>query len=72
MSCYFRHMKDIFDEAGVTVSQGNKKRLDEAVHQVVGVRYKDCPSTWKALKQTVLTDQQKRQELIEKLQEAAR
>ncbi len=70
MSCYFRHMKDILAEAGITVDPSNKKRIDQAFHQVVGTNYKDCPATWKALKQTFINDKRKRQELIEKLQAA--
>ena len=70
MSCYFRHMKDILDEAGVTVSPTNKKQIDQAFHQIVGASYKDCPATWKALKQTYLVNENKRKELIQKLQAA--
>jgi hypothetical protein len=70
MSCYFRHMKDILDEAGITVNPGNKKQIDQAFHQIVGTNYKDCPVTWKTLKQTYLSDEKKRHELIEKLKSA--
>ena len=70
MSCYFRHMKDILYEAGITVSPRNKKQIDQAFHQIVGTNYKDCPATWKALKQTYLADEKKRHELIQKLQTA--
>ena len=68
MSCYFRHMKDILAEAGITVTPSNKKQIDQAFHQVVGTSYKDCPATWKALKQTYLGYEKKRSELIQKLQ----
>jgi len=50
MSCYFRHMKDVFDEAGVVVTGDNKKAIDAAIHKAVGVPYKDCPAAWKAAK----------------------
>ena len=70
MSCYFRHMKDILEEAGITVDPSNKKRIDQAFHEIVGTNYKDCPTTWKALKQTYLGDEKKRRELIQKLQAA--
>ncbi len=72
MSCYFRHMKDILDEAGITVNPSNKKQVDQAFHQIVGTTYKDCSATWKAIKQTYLTDEKKRHELIQKLQPAIR
>ena len=51
MSCYFRHVKDIFAEAGIEVTSGNKKQVDQAVHRVVDTDYKNCPVTWKKLKQ---------------------
>jgi len=51
MSCYFRHMKDVFEEAGVEVTKDNKRAIDAAVHKAVGVPYKDCPSAWRAVKQ---------------------
>jgi hypothetical protein len=65
-------MKDIFEVAGISVNPTNKKEIDRALHQIVDVNYKDCPNTWKALKQTMLSDEQKRHELIQKLQAAIR
>ncbi len=69
MSCYFRHLKNIFDEAGIEINSGNKKQIDQAIHQIVGVDYKDCPGTWQRLKQQVLADEPKRQEFIAKLRD---
>ncbi len=71
MSCYFRHIKDILGEAGIEITPGNKKQIDQTIHQMVGVTYKDCPATWKKLKQ-IMSDKPKRQELISKLQAATR
>ena len=64
-------MKDILEDAGVEVTPANKKQVDRIIHQAMGVEYKDCPSTWKAIKQQVLSDEQKRQELVNKLRDAA-
>ena len=72
MSCYFRHMKDLFNEAGIVVGPGNKEQIDQTIHRLVGTSYKDCPATWKALKQTYLADEEKRHQLIQKLQDAVR
>lgn len=68
MSCYFRHIKDMLDEAGIQVTPANKKQIDRAIHETVGVAYKDCPSAWKAVKQ-VLSDSHRRQELIKRLRD---
>jgi len=69
MSCYFRHLKEIFDEAGIVVTSDNRKQIDQAIHKIVSVNYKDCPHAWKNVKQQI-ADEQKRQELIQKLQAA--
>ncbi len=45
MSCYFRHIKGILDEAGIKVTPSNKGQIDRAIHQAVKVAYKDCPAT---------------------------
>ncbi len=50
MSCYFRHLKDVLAEAGVEVTPANKKDVDRALHEIVGVAYKDCPGAWRNLK----------------------
>ena len=70
MSCYFRHMKDVLSEAGVEVTAANKKQVDQALHQIVGVTYKDCPATWKALKNEMLADEEKKRELVDRLRES--
>jgi len=70
VSCYFRHIKDILQEAGVNVSPGNRNQIDQAIHQIVGSIYKDCPGAWKKLKQQILGDEQKRQDFIKKLRDA--
>jgi len=32
MSCYFRHMKDVLEEAGVEITKENKKEVDRIIH----------------------------------------
>jgi molecular chaperone GrpE (heat shock protein) len=53
MTCYFRHMKDVFDKVGVTVTKENKKDIDKTIHKIVGVEYKDCSATWKEIKKKI-------------------
>jgi len=50
MSCYFRHLKDLFAESGVSVTKENKKDVDAFLHEQVGVEYKHCPDAWSAIK----------------------
>ena len=70
MSCYFRHLRDIFAEAGIEVTSDNKKQIDRAIHQIVGTNYKDCPGTWRRLKPQILKDEKKRQDFIANLRNA--
>ncbi|MFC2052552.1 hypothetical protein ACFLT4_07485 [Chloroflexota bacterium] len=72
MSCYLRHIKDILDEAGIAVTPANKKQIDQAVHQAVGVTYKSCPATWEKIKEDVKDNEAKRRVLIKQLQIAIR
>ncbi len=72
MSCYFRHLNEIFAEAGINITPGNKKQIDHAIHQLVGTNYKDCPNTWRKLKQEIMLDDKKRQEFSVKLRNAVK
>jgi hypothetical protein len=51
LSCYFRHIGDIFEEAGIEVTPENKKDVDRKIHAIVGVEYKDCPAAWRGVKE---------------------
>ena len=72
MSCYLRRIKDVLDEAGIVVTPANKKQIDQAVHQAMGVAYKNCPATWKRLKEDITGNQEKRKALIKQLQASLR
>ena len=69
MSCYFRHMQDIFNEARITITPENKKQIDQAIHRIVDVSYKNCPATWKEIKNGT-ANAEKRQAFIQKLKKA--
>jgi molecular chaperone GrpE (heat shock protein) len=58
MTCYFRHLKGIFQKAGVEVTSENKKELDRTIHEIVAVRYKNCPQTWKEVKKRIAEDEE--------------
>ncbi len=71
MSCYFRHLKVLFAEAGIEVASDNRKEIDRAIHQLLGNNYKDCPATWQKLKQSIVSDKRKRREFVDGLRDAA-
>ncbi len=70
MSCYFRHLKEIFDSAGIEVTKDNRKQVDEAIHKLLKVKYKDCPQTWKKIKENILQDGKKKKDFASELKKA--
>ncbi len=43
-------MTQIFAELGVEVTPENKRDIDQAIHKLLGVEYKNCSATWKEIK----------------------
>lgn len=70
MSCYFRHMKDVLDEAGIEVNKENKKDIDIIIHKMMDVEYKNCSPTWKEVKEHIKGDDNARNQFIERLKES--
>lgn len=69
MTCYFRHkqMKDVFSTAGIEITKENRKDIDRIIHEITGVEYKNCSSTWKTVKEKLAEDEDG---FIEKLKKA--
>lgn len=57
MTCYFRHIQDIFAKAGITVTSENKREVDRVIHSIVGVEYKDCSAAWREVKKRIAVDE---------------
>ena len=57
MTCYFRHLKDVFAKAGIEVTKENKRDLDKIIHKIMRVEYKNCPDTWKEVKKKLTEDE---------------
>ena len=70
MSCYFRHMKDVLEDAGIVVTPQNKKLVDKALHEIADVEYKNCSPAWKKLKSDFINDPSRKQQLIARLKES--
>lgn len=58
MTCYFRHLKEFFTEAGINITKENKKDVDRVIHSIVGVEYKNCSATWKEVKKRIMDEKQ--------------
>ena len=67
MSCYFRHMKDVLEEAGIEVTRDNKKNIDRVIHDLVDIEYKNCSPAWKAVKEHIKKDEEARKRFIKRL-----
>jgi hypothetical protein len=57
VTCYFRHLNQIFEKAGIDVTPTNKQEIDRIIHDIVGVTYKNCPAAWRQVKSRVLEDE---------------
>jgi len=70
MSCYFRHMEEIFRDAGIEVTKENKKDIDRAIHKIVDTDYKNCPDAWKKVKEVIKGgDVKKKAEFVRRIKE---
>jgi len=58
MTCYFRHLHDVFEKIGVKVTKENKRQIDQIIHNMVGVEYKNCPAAWKEVKKRIAEDEE--------------
>jgi hypothetical protein len=58
MTCYFRHLKTIFEKVGITITKENKQDIDKVIHSIVGVEYKNCPATWKEVKKRIAENEE--------------
>lgn len=66
MTCYFRHIHQVFEKAGIEVTSENKREIDRIIHNIVGVDYKNCSATWREVKKKIAEDEEA---FVSKLQE---
>jgi len=67
MTCYFRHLQDIFKEAGIKVTKENRKQIDRAIHRIVNTKYKNCPLAWRRAKERIQKNELNRKAFIDEL-----
>ena len=70
MSCYLHNLKDVLSEAGIEVTADNKKQIDRAIHDIVNTTYKDCPGTWKEVKNKLAASEAEKKDFVKKLKTA--
>lgn len=57
MTCYFRHLKEFFQKAGIEVTKENRKEIDRIVRRIVGIEYEGCPEVWREVKKRIVVDE---------------
>jgi len=57
MTCYFRHLRGVFQRAGIEVTKENRQDIDRAIHDIVSAKYKTCPAAWKKVKKRITEDE---------------
>lgn len=57
ITCYLRHLQDVFKKAGIELTKENKREIDRVIHDIVGVEYKNCSATWKEVKKKIAIDE---------------
>jgi len=67
MTCYFRHLQDVFKKAGINVTSENKREIDRVIHGIAGVEYKNCPAAWREVKKRIAENEES---FVSKLKEA--
>jgi len=58
MTCYFRHIQDVFKKAGIELSTQNKREIDRVIHRIAAVEYKNCPATWREVKKRIAENEE--------------
>jgi len=53
MTCYFRHLQEVFKKTGIEVTKENKKELDKVIHGIMSVEYSNCSATWREVKKRI-------------------
>jgi hypothetical protein len=50
-------MQQLLDRAGIAVTRENRQDVDQLIHELVAVEDKNCPVTWKEVKQWIAEDE---------------
>jgi len=59
LTCYFRHLKLVFEQIGIEITSENRLEIDKKIHALVNVPYKNCSAAWKVIKNKMVEDEEK-------------
>jgi len=57
VTCCFRHLKEVFKKAGIEATPENRTDIDRLIHDIVDVKYKNCPAAWRQIKTRLAQDE---------------
>jgi len=57
VTCYFRHLTQIFEKADIEVTPANRQEIERIIHDIVSVNYKNCPAAWRQVKRLISEDE---------------
>jgi hypothetical protein len=57
MTCYFGHLKEVFQKAGITVTPQNRRQTAKIIQEVVGLEHEHCPAVWQQVKKRMAEDE---------------
>jgi predicted Fe-Mo cluster-binding NifX family protein len=68
MTCW-KWFDGVLKEAGVKVTDKNKEKVDEVIHNYIGEQsnYGRCSADWRKARKEIQEDEKMKKELIEKL-----
>ncbi len=71
MGCW-RWFKGVLKEAGIEVTDENREKIDEVVHEVIGETsmYERCSGDWRKVGKRIKADENEKKKLIEKVRAA--
>ena len=71
MGCW-RWFTGILKEAGIEVTDENREKIDQVIHEVIGETsmYERCSGDWRKVGKLIKADENEKKKLIEKLQAA--
>jgi len=71
MGCW-RWFRGVLREAGIEVTDENREKIDEVIHEVIGEtsKYERCSGDWRKIGKQIKADEDEKKKLIEKLRSA--
>ena len=61
MSCYTRHLGELFEEAGLVNTRDTRREADKCLRQILDMAEEDCPQVWRELKAWLARPEQRGQ-----------